>query len=395
MGCKMIRKLVCGALLVLAAMTARVSEAQITSATLGALSSFGTNGWLAPAAAASGVYLLNSGAAQRGLAFNPATGNVLVAFRNTVDGVSNSIVRFDGTTGATLGVMSNTGVTGGTFPINMLGVNADNAIYAANLSTSAGSNFKVYRWASEAAVPTTVFDGLSGLARTGDSFAVRGSGADTRFGISGTNTVSASNFFVGLSDGSNTGTTYLSVPGTLTTSNDYRLSLTFVDSDTLIGNQGGPGGVARLTTFSASTAAVDASIPVTSAGIGSGGVTALAYLQVAGTPLLATMDMNNSQVRILDITNPASPTVLAGPFTTTTGSLASNGDRVGQMAWGNVVDNLNGTYSARLYALSANQGVQAFSVTMVPEPTSLSLVFGAAGLGLAGLRRRGGFGRRG
>jgi len=386
----MLRKLALCAMVVLVAVTARISEAQITSATLEALSSFGTNGWLAPAAAGPGVYLLNSGATQRGLAFNPATGNVLVAFRNNVDGVQNSIVRFDGTTGSTLGTMNNTGVSGGTFAINMLGVNADNAIYAANLSISSTSNFKVYRWADEAAVPTTVFDGLSGLARTGDSFAVRGSGADTRFGIAGTNATSASNFFVGLPDGSDTGTTYLSVPGTLTTSNDYRLSLTFVDSDTLIGNQGGTGGSARVTTFLGNSATVDVSIPVTSAGIGSAGVSALAYLQVAGTPLLATMDMNNSQVRILDITNPASPTVLAGPFTTTTGGLATNGDRVGQMAWGNVVDNLDGTYSARLYALNANQGVQAFSVTLVPEPSTWAMLATAAGVagGVVVRRRR-------
>lgn len=107
------------------------------------------------------------------------------------------------------------------------------------------------------------------------------------------------------------------------------------------------------------------------------------------------IDSNSSNVTIFDITNPATPVSLTSG-NATTGTLTANANATGGLAWGNVIDNLDSTYTATLYAMNTNQGVQAFSVTMtaVPEPASWSMVFAAAGLGLAGLRRTGSFGRR-
>jgi hypothetical protein len=376
----MVRKIAGVALVLLVAAAARVSEAQIASATMQPLATFGTNGWLAPG---SNAYVTTD-STQRGLAFNPLTSNVVLPSR--AGGTNVAIL--DGTTGAVSKTMDVTGIAGGTFPINGAGVGDDGAIYVGNLSTSTASNFKVYSWASEAsaAAPTVAYDGSTGLTRIGDSFTAYGSGASTQFAAAGGTTTVNSNFYIGTVDGSNTGTAYTSVPGTTTASNDYRLSIAYVDADTIIGNQGGS---ARLTSF-AGTATVDASIP-----LGGAAQRALDVVTVNSTPLLAVIDSNSSNVTIFDITNPATPVSLTSG-NATTGTLTANGNGTGGLAWGNVIDNLDSTYTATLYAMNTNQGVQAFSVTMtaVPEPASWSMVFAAAGLGLAGLRRTGSFGRR-
>jgi hypothetical protein len=59
-------------------------------------------------------------------------------------------------------------------------------------------------------------------------------------------------------------------------------------------------------------------------------------------------------------------------------SPAANGNGTGELAWGAITDNGNGTFSEVLYAMSSNQGIQAFTVT-VPEPGPFALT--AIGLG--------------
>ena len=201
------------------------------------LSSFGGgDGWLAPGE--DGATWLGTGNTERGLAYNPTTGHVILPTRT-----GNVVKVLDGTTGAAVSDLTppDGGFSGGTFLINMTDVADDGAIYVGNLSTSATSNFKIYRWQDESATGTIAYDALTGLPRVGDSFAAIGNGMDTVLAAAGTNNVDASNFAAfTTADGSTfSSTAYTAVAGTGTTSNDYRLSLTFVDSDTLIGNQGG------------------------------------------------------------------------------------------------------------------------------------------------------------
>jgi WD40 repeat protein len=124
---------------------------------------------------------------ERGLAYNPASGNVLVASRSP----ANAIRVLDAATGADKHPLSTTTgdgfplFVGGTLLLNMVGVAEDGVVYAGNLVTDGSSaTFNLYRWADDA--PDTVPEPLlsvpelSVAERWGDTFAVRGAGATTQ-----------------------------------------------------------------------------------------------------------------------------------------------------------------------------------------------------------------------
>lgn len=319
------------------------------------LSSFRGDGWFAPGE--DGYGFLGTVNNERGLAF----GNGHLYLMSRQGGVSVRIL--DALTGSELGTLQgSTNIFGGTFAGNMIGVGGDGAIYMGNLSTAVATNFKVYRWANEGAAPTVAYDNLTGLTRTGDSLAVTGSGAGTRIAAGGG---SGNTGFVVVDP--TAGTSSVVAPaGTAT--GDFRLGLTYVDSDTVIGTQGVTFRVADTDgTLVGSPAALSASERL------------VGYNLVAGVPLLATVDTVSSLVRIYDAANPAAPVLLTSG-NTTSGALTANVNGVGAVAWGPTTGD-----TATLYAMSANQGIQAFTVT-VPEPGALSLL--ALGGAALLLRRR-------
>ena len=353
---------------VVAAASTSLARAQ---ATMTPLATFGTSGWIAPGTSP----YVTTGNTERGLSYNPTTGNLVLVARQNVGGISNNVRILDGATGADLFGLDNTGITGGTFAVNMVDVAANGAIYVGNLSTSATSNFKVYKWDSEAlgasTPPSIAYDALTGLARTGDSFAVSpGTPSNPeRFASAGSNNVNASNFAVGSLDALNTTFAYQSIAGTTTTSNDYRLGMTWVDDATVIGNQGA---TARLTSFDAVTATVDASIP-----LGGAARRALDYTVIGLTPVLAVIDSNSSLVTVFDVSDPTAPIALVSG-TTTSGVLTANANGTGAVAWGTV----NGD-TAVLYAMASNQGIQAFTVTLSPLANQNSYGMGCDNLHIA------------
>ena len=334
------------------------------------LPGFGTNGWLAPG---SSPYLSNTNT-ERGLAFNPVTGNLVLVSRQSVSGVTNNVRILSGATGADLGGLDPTGITGGTFAVNQAGVTDDGAIYVANLSTTATAAFKVYKWDSESigltTPPSVAFNAVTGVARTGDAFAVTGvtGGNPAIFAAAGsTPTATASNFVVGSLDATNSVTAYTTIAGTSPGTNDYRLGLTFVDQTTLIGNQGAN---ARRTTFDpvTVTATLTDTVPL-------GGVSrrALDYAVIGTTPVLAVLDSNSSTVTVFDLTNPSAPVQIA-TGNATSGTLSTNANGTGAVAWGPITGN-----TAVLYAMNSNQGVQAFQFTYSPS-TVLAYGTGCDGL---------------
>ncbi len=130
---------------------------------------------------------INTDSTQRGLAFNPVSGNVLYVSRSG----SNIVAVLDAATGTEKHRLATTDgegfsvITGATIPVNMIGVAEDGAVYVANLNLPAagsGAALRVYRWESDApdAVPVALdIPDLPADVRFGDTFAVRGRGDTT------------------------------------------------------------------------------------------------------------------------------------------------------------------------------------------------------------------------
>jgi len=355
--------------------------------TLTALTTFGSNGWLAPNA----IPQLLTDNSSRGLGVSPTTGNLVLPAR-TSGTTGNNVWVISGSTGAVTGSLTppTGGYTGGTFIINGAGVGADGAVYVANLSTSAAAAFKVYSWAgdSDFVTPANVaFSGTftGGAPRYGDAFAVYGSGTAAKFAAAGSNSAAAnvnSYFAVGSLSGTATqsATPYLQVVNSQTTTagnNGYRLGLSFINDSSLLGTQGG--NKLYSTTFIPSVS----NIETTGTTNWSASNRPIAYLSHNGTPYVATIDTNSSTVSLFDLTNPALP-LLTGTGNTTVGSLIANGNGTGGIGWGPYL----GNDQYNLYAMSSNQGIQAFVVT-VPEPSTYAMMGGAfAVIGLIASRKR-------
>jgi len=113
----------------------------------------------------------------RGLVYSPKTDHILVATRK---GTAQVII-LSAATGDSIGALKTTGITGGTYEINLIDVDGDGRIYVCNLSAplfTTGSTFKIYRWDNEDAEPVVIFNNAMDGVRYGDSFAVSGSGND-------------------------------------------------------------------------------------------------------------------------------------------------------------------------------------------------------------------------
>ncbi len=319
------------------------------------LSSFGSgDGWFAPGE--GGYSYLGTGNLERGLAF----GNGELYLLSRQGGVN--VRRLSPITGTDLGGLDVTGIAGGTFAANMVGAGTDGAIYVGNLSTAATANFKVYRWSDNDAAPTVAYDGAPGAPRLGDSFAVRGGGSDTRIAVSGSGTSGFAVIDPTLSTGS-----LITVADT--GAGDYRLGITWVDNDTVIGAQGSA--PFRVTDILGTTGTLAASPEVASAS-----ERLIAYAVIAGVPLFASVDTVSSAIRIYDASD-LNALQLLTTVNNTSGTLIANGNGVGAVAWGPTFGD-----TAFLYAMNANQGIQAFVVT-IPEPATTTLLLLGGGLILA------------
>lgn len=118
---------------------------------------------------------LGTSSTERGMAYNPVTNNVYVVSRSG----SGLVQVIDAANGDDTGTLDETGISGGTFPLNSIDVSYDGSIYGVNLAIGTGA-FKVYKWADESSAPVVVLeDDLGGISkRIGDKFTVVGSDAD-------------------------------------------------------------------------------------------------------------------------------------------------------------------------------------------------------------------------
>jgi hypothetical protein len=388
------------------ALTVAALAARLPAATLVPLDTFGGgDGWRAPFevlpgdtvgsdSISPGLYnflgdavnntAVNLGNLERGLAYNPTTGHLILASRNNGGGTLPSIRILDGGTGVDTGSLNHgTGViSGGLFLTNMIGVADDGAIYVGNLTrNTAGADgpFKFYRWANEmSAAPTVAFSGdpLSGT-RLGDTLDVIGSGAGTRLVAgygSGSPTLSNSFAFFTTSDGLNfTANNILlsaTPPATLPPNGDFRLGLTFSDNDTVMGKA--LQNAANVVDVAGATGNVIANSPTD-------GITLrpMDFAVVGGKPLLAIVEASPDQTEaararlfVYDMTDPTLPAAdrkigeaSALPFSPGGPNQFANINATGQVKFGAIEGN-----TAIIYAMSTNNGIQAFELTLDAPP---------------------------
>lgn len=353
------------------------------AATLSPFASFGGgDGWLAPGE--GGYAYLGTSNNERGMAYG--NGHVYLVSRANPTGQNGNNVRIlDENTGGDLGGLNSTGISGGTFAVSTVGVGGDGVIYVANLTTnSTSSPYKIYAWVNEGAAPTTAYSGDGGLAgsRLGDDLAANGSGSATRLaaGYNSSPAVAGNNGYAILDPTAGTATQVAFV-GTPPNAGDFRLGITFTDSSHIIGTQGSS--LYRYTSFTGNAGTLISS-PAIPDPAGATADRLLSHTVIGGIPILAVQSIGDSHVSIYDVTDPSVPVYLASGNNTVTP--AANGNGTGALAWGATTVNGDGTVSRVLYAMSTNQGIQAFVVT-VPEPGTIALVGLALGLGAA-VRRR-------
>lgn len=364
------KKLFCLATALLLAASSLASAAT----TMAPLSSFGGgDGWLAPGE--NGYAFLGTGNLERGLAYG--NGHLYLVSRSG----GNNVRILDSITGNEVGSLDTTGISGGTFAVNMVGVGGDGAIYVANLTTNmTTSPYKVYKWDNESSAPATVLTTSTLLAgsRLGDTLAVIGSGGSTRLaaGFGSTPSVAGNNGYA-IVDPTAGSATQIVFDGSPPAAGDFRLGITFTDASHVIGASGG--GSYRYTSFSGSTGTLISTGSLTASNPQATGERLMAYAEIDGLPILAVQSNGDSHVSLYDMTDPANPAYLTSG-NNTTGTLAANTNGTGQLAWASISGK-----TGILYAMSSNQGIQAFTVT-VPEPATLVLIVMGGAL-LHGMRR--------
>ena len=350
------------------------------AATLTALTSFGGgDGTLVPTDFGGGT--ANN---ERHIAFNPVTGNLALASRQT----ANRIDIIDGVSGAFIKTMTapSGGYTNSVLNITTVGISTDGQIFTTNLADGSNANpslatLSVYRWSSESSTDPAA--GITALLPTGirlgdaaDAFGT-GSAARLMLGSNDTNAGVAhpgDNGFIILDPfGNDPLRPYTAATGSA--SSAFRLSSAFVNGQTAIGNVNG---VTRIGTFddvgNLTGVGTVAGLPTTERHVD--------VISIGGTQYLATLSSldattrNRVSVWQLDGFN---ATLLASTNLLGVGT-AANINGTGDIEWGNVTGD-----SATLYSLTTNHGIQAFTFT-VPEPGSAMLAAAAGSLAL--LRRR-------
>lgn len=326
----------------------------------------------------------------RGLAFNAATGNLLLCSRLG----GNNIAILDAATGAELGTMNmGTGViTGGAVGISKIACSSDGQIFATNISTAMPTSpYKFYRWANEGdtLVAANAFSvaPLTG-ARAGDTLDLQGSGNNIQLagGYSNSPAVTGNNSYAIMSwDGSALTATHIPLVQDVNLkpfAGDFRLGISFVDSTSVIGAQ--TGNDSRVSTFDLGT---PSNSTVANVALTAGNERAFDVGIIGGVPMLATVDSGSGGTpnsgtlvcRIYDMTNPLTPVSIGSariPTAADTATLALNLNGSGHVQFGPLVGD-----KQRIYFLSTNNGIQAFDIGIAAGSISGNVNLDATSVG--------------
>lgn len=292
--------------------------------------------------------------AQRGLAWNPATGNLLLASRSP----SPAIQVLDAATGAFRHALRTTTeddlplFIGGTLVLNMVGVAEDGVVYAGNLVTDGSSaSFRLYRWPSDApdAIPAVLMDvpELAIAERWGDTMDVRGAGGGTQIllGVRGLSPQEGGKFAVLSSpDGFNFNAQVFAVPG-LPASSVFGLGIAFGEGNTVFGTANGQPLVQASFDPATGSATLVRSYPAAEVPTGASLLAVDAAGKLLATVVLETPD----NVLLYDLKDPLAPALLDQQLI------------LPEQA------NINGTGAldfggGRLFVLNTNHGLRAYEV---------------------------------
>lgn len=307
-------------------------------------------------------YITGTNSFQRGMAFNPTTGNLIIANRSPISAPTVNIV--NGTNGADVGVVP-FGIMfeGGnvSFPINKVGVAEDGAIYVANLTTtSTGAiEYSLYRATNETSALENVFfgDPSNGAAnssqssgRWGDTMVVRGSGTNTQILIASAGTLAAV-----LRPTSETMSAFTATTLTTTLSSGAIAdSISFGDGDTFWGKSAAAGTLRRLSfDLTTGTATLLNTYPSSGFPTRVGPIHHLISSNLfAGIEIVPGPDL----VKLYDVSNlAANPVFLDHALYATN---LPNAIGAGTVCSGN----------GKLYTLDADNGVMAFNIEMSADP---------------------------
>jgi hypothetical protein len=221
----------------------------------------------------------------------------------------------------------------------------------------------------------------------GDTIDVIGSGTNTRI-VAGHNTSGFNNFSIfTTADGSNFTGNGVTIASNPPAAFAFHLGITFTDNDTVIGRGNNnittvadiAGGLGSATQVATNTLGPGSTLrPMDYVELGNG-MKLWAVLQTNGT---STTPGANSRVFVYDFSDPNNPVEIAQGNTSLLAPANANINATGQVKFGKT-----GYRKAIIYALDTNNGIQAFELVTVPEPTSLALV--GLCLGLASVSRMG------
>ncbi len=266
------------------------------------------------------------------------------------------ILVIDATTGDSVGTLDTAGISGGTFPLEGIGVSKDGLIFASNLTVNAQTSpFKVYEWTSDSAKPTAVISYADSVYRLGDHITVTGSASDNSLTIWAaamgkkavvkfTTTDNGASFrptVIRLNDAANIGST----------PKVYPLS----NGDFFVSSAG-----VGIKEYDATGNLIGAVTP-TSTSIGS-----MAYLS-GGSPehaYIIEYDYTEEIARVLDVTNGIAnaDSIAATPTLGTAANLNGTGDIA-------VESNANNSFT--LFVLGTNNGLAAYTFGSHPSDTSV------------------------
>jgi hypothetical protein len=289
------------------------------------------------------AYFSASGNTERGFAYGKVGGNDRIYVASRTGGTF--IYVFDALTGDSVGTLSTTGISGGTFAVNDIEVTSDGVIYAGNMtSTSATSAFKLYRYATEASTPVVALSyTFEGNTRFGDNFTIVGSTADNSAKLY---LPAASNDSIWVFTTADNGATFAFSEAIGLDVNMGAAPAVYPGDGGLYVNSNGNSLKHYLNT-GVLAGTVPGSVVAT-------GANSLRYFEIKGRKLVAThaYGTGNQNIRIADVTAGANNAKLY--YVTATLGSNSNGNGTGDIAMrvnGDTVD---------VYVLGTNNGMAAY-----------------------------------